>query len=95
MYKELNSRRTLIQRTTTEAPHGEYVLHRRGIDCTLRVLQTLIWALSRAPQEDPCLLLTKTYMEVGYARKCQLVSTPEIPACGKCRIRLPHGWLAI
>jgi hypothetical protein len=21
---------------------------------------------------------------VGYARKCQLVSTPEIPACGKC-----------
>ena len=37
----------------------------RGIDCTLRVLQALYWALSRAPQEDPCLLLTKTYMEVG------------------------------
>jgi len=24
------STRTLIQRTTTEAPHGEYVLHRLG-----------------------------------------------------------------
>src|SRR5271169_6759406 len=32
---------------------------------------------------------------VGYARKCQLVSTPEIPACGKCRITFPHEWLAI
>jgi hypothetical protein len=37
----------------------------RGIECTLRVLQSLYRALSRAPQEDPCLLLTKTYMEVG------------------------------
>ena len=42
----------------------------RGIECTLRVLQSLYRALSRAPQEDPCLLLTKTYMEVGYAWKC-------------------------
>src|SRR5664279_5488206 len=30
------------------------------------MLQSLYWALSRAPQEDHCLLLTKTYMEVGY-----------------------------
>ena len=37
----------------------------RGIDCTLRVLQSPFWALSRAPQKDPCFLLTKTYMEVG------------------------------
>ena len=37
----------------------------RGIECALRVLQSLFWALSRAPQEDHCLLLTKTYMEVG------------------------------
>ena len=35
----------------------------RGIDCTLGVLQALFWALSRAPQEDHCFLLTKTYME--------------------------------
>ena len=38
----------------------------RGIDCTLRVLQLPFWALSRAPQKDPCFLLTKTYMDVGY-----------------------------
>jgi hypothetical protein len=25
-----------------------------------------VLALSRAPQEDPCFLLTKTYMDVGY-----------------------------
>ena len=37
----------------------------RGIDCTLRVLQSPFWALSRAPQKDPCFLLTKTYMDVG------------------------------
>ena len=30
MYKKLNSTGRLIQRTTTEAPHGEYVLHRPG-----------------------------------------------------------------
>jgi hypothetical protein len=38
----------------------------RGTDCTRRVLEALIWALSRAPGQDPCFLLTKTYMEVGY-----------------------------
>ena len=37
----------------------------RGIDRTLPVLQSLYWALSRAPREDHCFLLTKTYMEVG------------------------------
>ena len=37
----------------------------RGIECALRVLQALFWALSRAPQEDHCFLLTKTYMDVG------------------------------
>ena len=42
----------------------------RGIECALRVLQSLFWALSRAPQEDHGLLLTKIYMEVGYASLC-------------------------
>ena len=28
VYKELNSTGTLIQKTTMEAPHGQYVLHR-------------------------------------------------------------------
>jgi len=37
----------------------------RDIECTLRVLQSLYRAPSRAPQEDHCLLLTKTYMDVG------------------------------
>src|SRR6266567_5875099 len=30
VYKRLNSTGTLIQRTTTEAPQGTYVLHRAG-----------------------------------------------------------------
>ena len=39
----------------------------RGIEGTLRVLQSLYRALSRAPREDHCFLLTKTYMDVGYS----------------------------
>jgi hypothetical protein len=41
----------------------------RGIDCTLRVLQSPFWALSRAPQKDPCFLLTKTYMDVRFCAR--------------------------
>ena len=46
--------------------------------------RTVVCALSRTRQEKCAFHLTKTYMEVGYAWKCQLVSTPEKPACGKC-----------
>ena len=41
---------------------------------------------ARSPEraQRPCIFfLTLTYMEVGYARKCQVVSTPEIPASGR------------
>src|ERR1039457_6653965 len=41
----------------------------RGIECALRVLQSLFWALSRAPPEDHCLLLTKTYMDVRFCAR--------------------------
>ena len=49
MYKKLNSTRTLIQRTTTEAPHGQYVLHRPG--CSQEDDQLLRQGCERA---GPC-----------------------------------------
>ena len=55
----------------------------RGIECALRVLQSLFWALSRAPQEDHCLLLTKTYMEVGYTEAIHFDELSPFRPCGR------------
>src|SRR5208337_5214553 len=64
----------------------------RGIYCTLRVLQALYRALSRAPQEDPCLLLTKTYMEVAKPEKYPRKRAMQLE---KCRILRLRAMLAI
>src|SRR5208282_4270312 len=45
----------------------------RGIECALRVLQSLFWALSRAPPGRPLLALDKDWVEnrvphAGFAR---------------------------
>ena len=55
----------------------------RGIDYTLRVLQSLFWALSRAPQEDPCFLLTKTYMDVCYTEAIHFDGLSAFRPCGR------------
>jgi hypothetical protein len=48
VYKRMNSTETLIQRTSTEAPHQQYALHRAG--CAQEGLQ--IPVASRAASEN-------------------------------------------